>query len=154
MSVIENISVTEDITLISLHGSPADISVISKIFSMISADGIDVDMISQSPQDGRFSDLSFTVIDSDFIKIRKIAGEIREFNPDLKISVSSGNSKISVYGESMNGTPGVAAGVFDAVSSVSGDIRMITTSDVTISLLVAQIDTDKCVEAIKNAFKD
>ena len=54
----------------------------------------------------------------------------------------------------MNGTPGVAAGVFDAVSSVSGDIRMITTSDVTISLLVAQIDTDKCVEAIKNAFKD
>ena len=121
---------------------------------MISADGIDVDMISQSPQDGRFSDLSFTVSDSDFIKIMKIAGEIREFNPDLKISVSSGNSKISVYGESMNGTPGVAAGVFDAVSSVSGDIRMITTSDVTISLLVAQIDTDKCEEEIKNAFKD
>ena len=35
MSVIENISVTEDITIISLHGSPADISVISKIFSII-----------------------------------------------------------------------------------------------------------------------
>ena len=79
MSVIENISVTEDITLISLHGSPADISVISKIFSMISADGIDVDMISQSPQDGRFSDLSFTVSDSDFIKIMKIIFRILEW---------------------------------------------------------------------------
>ena len=154
MSIIENISVTEDNTLISLHGSPSDISVVSKIFSMISGEGIDVDMISQSPQDGRFSDLSFTVNDSDFIKIMKIAGEIRDFNPDLKISVSSGNSKISVYGEEMNGTPGVAAKVFEAVSAVNGDIRMITTSDVTISLLVAQIDTAKCVDAITKAFAD
>ena len=67
MSVIENIAVTEENTLISLHGSPADIGMVSKIFSMISAENIDVDMISQSPQDGRFSDLSFTVNDSDFV---------------------------------------------------------------------------------------
>ena len=122
---------------------------VSKIFSMISAENIDVDMISQSPQDGRFSDLSFTVNDSDFVKIMKIAGEIRNFNPTLKISVSS---KISVYGEEMNGTPGVAAKVFEAVSNVGCDIRMITTSDVTISLLVAQVDTAKCVSAIEKAF--
>lgn len=152
MSVIENITVTEENTLISLHGSPADIGMVSKIFSMISAENIDVDMISQSPQDGRFSDLSFTVNDSDFVKIMKIAGEIRNFNPTLKISVSSGNSKISVYGEEMNGTPGVAAKVFEAVSNVGCDIRMITTSDVTISLLVAQVDTAKCVNAIEKAF--
>ena len=148
MSVIENIAVTEENTLISLHGSPADIGMVSKIFSMISAENIDVDMISQSPQDGRFSDLSFTVNDSDFVKIMKIAGEIRNFNPTLKIS----DSKISVYGEEMNGTPGVAAKVFEAVSNVGCDIRMITTSDVTISLLVAQVDTAKCVSAIEKAF--
>ncbi len=152
MSVIENISVNEEITLISLHGTTADMSFIANVFSMISNEGIDVDMISQSPQDGRFSGISFTVNDSDFIKVMKIAGQIRESNPELKISVSSGNSKISVYGEEMNGTPGVAAKVFDAVANVHCDIRMITTSDVTISLLVAQIDTEKCVEAIQKAF--
>lgn len=152
MSVIENISVNEEITLISLHGTAADMGFIAKAFSMISNENIDVDMISQSPQDGRFSGISFTVNDSDFIKVMKIAGQIRESNPELKISVSSGNSKISVYGEGMNGTPGVAAKVFEAVAAVHCDIRMITTSDVTISLLVAQIDTDKCVEAIEKAF--
>ncbi len=152
MSVIENITVNEEITLISLHGTTADMGFIAKVFSMLSEENIDVDMISQSPQDGRFSGISFTVNDSDFIKVMKIAGEIRESNPELKISVSSSNSKISVFGEAMNGTPGVAAKVFNAVRSVNCDIRMITTSDVTISLLVASIDTDKCVEAIENAF--
>lgn len=151
MSVIENISVSQEITLISLHGSPSDIGMMSRVFSMIAAENIDVDMISQSPQDGRYSDLSFTVDDNDFVKIMKIAGEIREFNPTLKISVSSGNSKISVYGEAMNGTPGVAAKIFEAVANVGCDIRMITTSDVTISLLVAQIDTEKCIQAINSA---
>ncbi len=152
MSVIDNISVNQEITLISLHGTNADMSFIAKAFSMISNEGIDVDMISQSPQDGRFSGISFTVNDSDFIKIMKIAGQIRESDPELKISVSSGNTQINLYGEGMNGTPGVAAKVFKAVSDVHCDIRMITTSDVTISLLVAQIDTAKCVEAIQKAF--
>ncbi len=152
MAVIDNISVNGDITLISLHGTNADMSFIAKTFTMIADMGIDVDMISQSPQDGRFSGISFTVNDSDFIKIMKIAGEIRESDPELKISVSSGNNQISIYGEDMNGTPGVAAKVFKAVSDVHCDIRMITTSDVTISLLVAQIDTEKCVEAIQKAF--
>ncbi len=152
MSVIDNISVNQEITLISLHGTNADMSFIAKAFSMISDEGIDVDMISQSPQDGRFSGISFTVNDSDFIKIMKIAGQIRESDPELKISVSSGNTQINIYGEAMNGTPGVAAKIFKAVSDVHCDIRMITTSDVTISLLVAQIDTDKCVEAIQKAF--
>ena len=49
MKTIQNISVVEDVTLVSLNDSPADMNTISKIFDMISTNNIDVDMISQTP---------------------------------------------------------------------------------------------------------
>ena len=52
----------------------------------------------------------------------------------------------------MRGTPGVAAKVFSAVSKVKADIRMITTSEVDISLLVVKADADMTVVAIREIF--
>ena len=62
------------------------------------------------------------------------------------------NCKISIFGEEMRGTPGVAAKVFSAVSKVKADIRMITTSEVDISLLVVKADADMTVVAIREIF--
>ena len=44
MKTIQNISVVEDVTLVSLNDSPADMNTISKIFDMISTNNIDVDI--------------------------------------------------------------------------------------------------------------
>ncbi|HOO26259.1 MAG TPA: hypothetical protein PKW24_06565 [Clostridiales bacterium] len=151
MSIIDKYSVTQDVTLISLNDSPADIKMIAKIFEMISGAGIDVDMISQTPPNGSLSSLSFTVSDKDFGKVLEIAASLRELNPEIKISVSSGNCKLSLFGESMKGKPGVAAKVFSAVSSVNADIRMITTSEVDISLLLAKVDLENAIAAIEKS---
>ena len=68
MNIIQSITVVEDVTLISLQDSPADINLISKIFEMISNAGIDVDMISQTPPHRNMPDLSFTVSGGDLCK--------------------------------------------------------------------------------------
>jgi len=149
MKLNGKLTVTEDVTLISLHDSPANIDVISGIFEKISQAGIDVDMISQTPPNGAHSSLSFTVGGDDFGGILEIAAELRKINPDLKISVSSGNCKIAVFSDEMNGTPGIASAVFNAAASVNADIRMITTSEVDISMLVVKADLDSVVNAIK-----
>ncbi len=151
MSIIDKYSVTRDVTLISLNDSPADIKMIAKVFEMISQAGIDVDMISQTPPNGSLSSLSFTVSDDDFGKVLEIVATLRELNPEIKISVSSGNCKLSLFGESMKGKPGVAAQVFSAVSSANADIRMITTSEVDISLLLAKVDLENAIAAIEKA---
>lgn len=154
MNTIEKLTVNEDVTLISLSDSPADIKLIAKIFEMISQAGIDVDMISQTPPNGAHSSLSFTVNDDDFGGILEIAAALRQLNPELKINVSNGNCKISLFGEPMRGKPGVAAKVFEAASSVNTDIRMITTSETDISLLVVKADVDNTVVAIKKVFEE
>lgn len=154
MKAIQSISVVEDVTLVSLDDSPADICTISKIFNMISSYGIDVDMISQTPPHGNKPHLSFTVCGEDLGKILEISSKIREFNQDIKLSISNGNCKISVFGEGMKGKPGVASNVFMAAANANTDIIMITTSEVDISLLVPGSDLDATVKAINEAFAE
>ena len=70
---------------------------------------------------------------------------------DIDVIVSSVNHKISVYDPVMKNTPGVAAQVFNAISSTDADIRLITTSEVEISLLVTEADFDTVLNAILEA---
>jgi aspartate kinase len=53
----------------------------------------------------------------------------------------------------MRGKPGVAAKVFRASASANSDIRMITTSETDISLLVVKVDVENTLTSIKKAFE-
>lgn len=144
------ITIREDVTLISMHDSPADIGTVADVFQKIADAGINVDMISQTPPNGQHSSLSFTVDGDEFGGILRVCAEMREKNPDLKISVSSGNCKISVYDAQMNEVSGYAAKVLSAAASVRSDIRMVTTSECDISILVVQADLENTVQAIRS----
>ncbi len=154
MKLVDNIFITEDVTLFSLCDSPADIAHIAEVFKMIADAGIDVDMISQFPLSGSSSGFSFTVSDNDFVSVLAIASELRNKNPKTKISVSSGNCKLTVSGEAMRNTPGVSAKVFKAAASVGADVRMITTSEIEIAMLVVKSDVDEVVAAIEKEFAE
>lgn len=152
MKTIDNITMIENVTLISINDSPADFKVVAEIFKMLAGAGIDVDMISQNPPQGKTSNLSFTVNDDDLGKVFEIASQLRELHPELKLAISSGNTKISVFDEEMRNCPGVAAKVFKAIAETDAEIRMITTSEVDISVLVYSHDSDTVYSVIKAVF--
>ena len=62
------------------------------------------------------------------------------------------NSKVSVYGEEMKHTPGVAARVFKALAKENIEVKLITTSAVDISCLVYERSIDDAVNSIKKEF--
>lgn len=150
MKTIDNITVIENVTLISINDSPADFKVVAQIFEMLSSAGIDVDMISQNPPQGKTSNLSFTVNDDDLGKVFETASKLRELHPELKLAISSGNTKISVFGEGMRNCPGVASKVFSAIAETGVEVRMITTSEVDISVLVYSHDGDAVYDALNS----
>ena len=117
---------------------------------MLSSAGIDVDMISQNPPQGKTSNLSFTVNDDDLGKVFETASKLRELHPELKLAISSGNTKISVFGEGMKNCPGVASKVFSAIAETGVEVRMITTSEVDISVLVYSHDGDAVYSALNS----
>lgn len=152
MKTVDNITINDNITLISLNDSPADIKLVADIFNMLADEGVDVDMISQIPPHGNVPYLSFTVNDDDLEKLFEVAKKLRELYPELKLGISSGNSKISVFGEGMKNCPGVAAKVFTAIAGTGSEVRMITTSEVDISVLVYSHDSDVVYSAIEKVF--
>ena len=98
----------------------------------------------------RFCGLSFTISDQDLIEVLSFANTLKT-ETGIKVIVSSVNHKISVYDPQMKNTPGMAARVFSAIAASDADIRLITTSEVEISLLVTEADYDTVLEAIEEA---
>ena len=123
---------------------------ISKVFEAISQCGINIDMISMAPTHGATTGLSFTISDEDLIGILGFTSKLKQ-ETDMDVIVSSVNHKISVYDPVMKNTPGIAAQVFRAISGTDADIRLITTSEVEISLLVTEADFDTVLNALQEA---
>ncbi|MFT8888931.1 MAG: ACT domain-containing protein [Ethanoligenens sp.] len=140
MEGITTITVTEDVALITLRCSPADIRFISHVFSEIAKKGVNVDMISQTTPVGNLVSLSFSVSDNQIGEILEVCALLRTETPQIKTDINSGNCKISLSGEAMRTLPGVAARAFDALAEIGTDIRMITTSEVDISILIPQAE--------------
>lgn len=140
MSAIEKITVSEDVALITFRNSPADMKFVAHVFDLIAKRGINVDMISQTaPISARMS-LSFTILEDDLGRLMEIFSALRVEYPDLKYDVAGGNCKISLYGEPMRSIPGVAAEVFEAVAESGTDVRIISTSEIDISLLIPKAE--------------
>lgn len=151
MSQRATVTATDGITLITMPNVPADIDFVAKIFENIASLGINVDMISLTPPQGSNIDLSFTISDDDLGKLLAYNAERRsKGESSIQPVVSSGNCQISVCDEAMETTPGMAAKVFRAAAKASADIRIITTSEVQITLLVTQADFDAVYEEIKS----
>lgn len=146
------ITVCDDITLVTLPNVQSDIEIIAGIFDQIGSNGIDVDMISLSPVQSAITSLSFTVHDDDFLKMLSYMATLRE--KSIKPIVSSGNCKISIYDKSMENCPGVCAKFFKAVASVEADIRVITTSECQISILVTKSDFEDALSAIQKCIEE
>ena len=143
------ITACDDITLVTLQNIPADIEFITGVFEKIAEMGVDVDMISLSPAQSSMTSLSITIKDEELVKILSYTSKLE--NGKVKPIVSSGNCKLSVNDPEMENTPGVAARVFRKAASVKTDIRLITTSESQISLLVTKSDFDSVFSAIQDS---
>jgi len=146
------ITTGSDITLVTLQEFPANTQSVSDVFEEIAKYGINIDMISMAPTHGAYTDLSFTISDADLVEVLKFTTGLKKRN-QIQAIVSSVNRKISVYDEAMRHTPGIAAKVFKAICATNADIRLITTSEVEIALLVTEADYDTVLAALQNALK-
>ena len=150
MSSSTTISTVDNITLVTLQGFPANANSIAKIFDAISRYEINIDMISMAPTHGALTGLSFTISDQYLNDILSFVSSLKK-ETKVNVIVSSVNHKISVYDPIMKNTPGIAAKVFNAIQETDADIRLITTSEVEISLLVTEADFDTVYHAITKA---
>lgn len=123
-----------------------------QVFEMIAKAGISVDLILQSIGDGKTKDISFTVAEGDLDATLKLLEENNGMIKAREIKSASDISKVSIVGAGMVNNSGVAAKMFEALSDAHINIKMIATSEIKISVLVAQNDAERAVNAIHDKF--
>jgi len=138
--------------MVTVDNLPNDMLIISDIFSKIAEENINIDMISQSPPyKGKIS-ISFSMPADKITKVISLLNAYRNTVPNLRVGIDSDSTKISVFGEAMREIPGVAARLFRLLAANEVEVKLITTSEVDISFLIYDKDTDKTISAIKKEF--
>ncbi len=125
----------------------------ARIFEVVAAAGINIDMIVQNVSvEGGTTAISFTlpqnVGPAAMEALRGVQEEIGFDNVTFNDKVG----KVSVVGVGMRSHPGVSATAFTAMANAGINIQMISTSEIRISVVVDIDDVDKAVRAAHTAF--
>jgi aspartate kinase len=98
------------------------------------------------------TDVTFTVAQADAAATRTIAEKVASRIGARGVSTQSGLGKVSVVGLGMRNHAGVAARMFEVLAHESINIRMISTSEIKISVVVGNEQVDAAVRALHAAF--
>lgn len=124
-----------------------------KIFGAVSEANLLVDMIVQNVSKTGITDISFTVHKDDVAKAEEaLQPVLADLGDGVLVEAEDGIAKLSVVGIGMRSHSGVAAEMFQALSDAGINIEMISTSEIKISVTVAEGDIDKAAQVMHDAF--
>jgi len=150
---VTGISSTQNDSKVSLIGVKDKPGVAAAIFRPLSRNLINVDMVVQNiSANGKETDLTFTIKTEDLNKTKKIIEENKAINYS-KLIFEKGVSKISIIGVGMITTPGVTYRMFQTLANKKINIKVISTSEIKISVLIDKKNTQNALIALHKEFK-
>ena len=151
--IVTGISSTQNDSKVSLIGVKDKPGVAATIFKPLSKNLINVDMVVKNiSANGKETDLTFTIKKDDLNKTKKIIHQNKTINY-RKLLFEKGVSKISVIGVGMITTPGVTFRMFKSLANKKINIKVISTSEIKISVLIDKKNTQKALIALHKEFK-
>jgi len=149
---ISGIAKDNDVVRIGVVGLKDAPGVAFRLFRCLSNENVVVDIILQSFGKNNTNDISFTVATKD----KDAAVAVLEKNKNKigfdHINVDPNVSKVSIVGAGMVTSAGIASTMFEAMYEANINIKMISTSEIKISVLVDEDDADSAMKAIHTKF--
>ncbi len=141
---------TARIAVIGLEDQPG---VAFKLFHHLANHNINVDIILQSVGRDGTKDISFTVKEDDLEETVAALERHREGSLKCqKIDIEREVAKVSIVGAGMMSNSGVAAKMFEALYDVGVNIKMISTSEIRVTVLIDEAHVEKAMNAIHEKF--
>lgn len=141
---------TARIAVIGLEDQPG---VAFKLFNHLAKHDVNVDIILQSVGRDGTKDISFTVKEDDLEEAVAILERHREGSLKCqKIDVERDVAKVSIVGAGMMSNSGVAAMMFEALYDVGVNIKMISTSEIRVTVLIDEMYVEKAMNAVHDKF--
>ena len=149
---ISGVAQDKNVARVALVGLSDTPGVAYKVFNLLAREKINVDIILQSIGRVDSKDISFTVAKDNADKAYRVLTDNQDALGFDHLDISTDVAKVSVVGGGMVDNPGVAATMFEALYEAHINIRMISTSEIKVSVLINKEDTDRAVAAIHEKF--
>ena len=151
--LVSGVAADENTARISLIGLTDQPGVAFKIFNTMAKHNINIDIILQSVGRDGTKDISFTVARTDLRDALELINENLASFTARKYEYEEDVAKISIIGAGMTSNPGVAAKMFEALAGSNINIKMISTSEIRITVLIDQADVRRAMRAVHDAFE-
>ncbi len=150
--LISGIAFNRDEAQLTIKGIPDQPGVAAHILGPISAENIEVDMIVQNVGSDDTADFTFTVHRNDYEKALKVIENTAEKLGGGQVGGDPSIVKLSLVGVGMRSHAGIASRMFTALAAEKINIRMISTSEIKISVVIEEKYLELGVRTLHEAF--
>ncbi len=147
--IVSGVAADTDAARVAVIGLKDEPGVAFKLFNELAKHNINIDMILQSVGRHGTKDISFTCSDDDADEAEKIISSKMDFED---IDVDKNVAKVSIVGAGMQSNAGVAAKMFEALYDANINIRMISTSEIRVTVLINVGEAERAMNAIHDKF--
>lgn len=149
---IAGIAFNRDEAKLTVTGVPDLPGVASKILGRIASENIEVDMIVQNVGENGLTDFTFTVNRNEYLRARKVLDEVAVQLLAKQVSGDDSIVKVSIVGVGMRSHAGIASTMFTVLADEGINIKMISTSEIKISVVIDEKYLELAVRSLHKAF--
>jgi len=151
--IVSGVSYSKNEAKVTISGILDKPGISAKIFSLMTENNINVDMIVQNiSQDGISANITFTISQKDFDLTKSVIEQNRNSLNYKSLSLDKNVAKISVIGMGMMSQAGVAEKMFKTLAKNEINILAISTSEIKISVLIEEKHTNIAVKSLHEAY--
>ena len=150
--LVSGVAADKNVTRISVVGLADKPGVAFRLFDALAKANINVDMILQSIGRDDTKDITFTIPrDMETDALNAIEG-LKDTLEMQDIKTNSKVAKVSIVGAGMMSNPGVASKMFECLYNANINIRMISTSEIRVTVLIDEKEVEKAMNVIHDMF--
>ncbi|MBQ8319089.1 MAG: aspartate kinase [Lachnospiraceae bacterium] len=148
--LVSGVAGDADSARVAIVGLKDEPGVAFKVFNALAKHNINIDMILQSVGRKGTKDISFTTTEDSADEAAKVISE--NFSDYESIDVDKKVAKVSIVGAGMQSNAGVAAKMFEALYDSNINIRMISTSEIRVTVLIDEDKMERAMSAVHDKF--
>ncbi|WP_312128254.1 aspartate kinase [Lysinibacillus capsici] len=151
-SVVRGVAFESDIIRLTVGYDAFSNASLADIFMVLAENRINVDIIVQAIIDGLKPTVSFSILKEEFAEALRV---LEDSKLSLGFSFADfeiGLAKVSIIGSGMASNPGVAARMFDRLRRENIPVKMVSTSEIKVSVVVPQDDMIQAANALHDEF--
>ncbi|WP_410982104.1 aspartate kinase [Bacillus cereus] len=149
-SVVKGIAFEDNITRVTMKG--LEQRSLSTVFSTLATAHINVDIIIQSITNEGTVHLSFSIHSNDLRETLEVLEQNQETLHYESVEYENHLAKVSIVGSGMVSNPGVAASMFSTLKEENIHIKMVSTSEIKVSVVIDRLHLVDGVEALHQSF--